>query len=427
MRKQIPIDRLKVGMYVVGVDRPWLETPFLRHRFHIKDESQILKLHASGILRVDIDTEKGSPNGLEGDIEDQVMQIQQRPDGDSTTPDRQQHPVASLSQWDIYEQELVKAKATYGAAKEVIRDVLHDARMGKDVNTEAVTNVVEEMIDSLHRNRDALVSLTRLKSYDDYTFCHSINVSVLSVALARHEGMDDESLRVLGIGCLVHDIGKVKVPIEILNKKGRLTDEEFKIIKRHPSDGAEMLANTPGIPDEAIIPALEHHEKGDGTGYPHHRHLDQMGRFGRIAHIADIYDAMTTKRIYNQPKDPATAVQELYELGKGGLLDLQHVEQFIQCTGIYPVGSLVELTSGEKGVVISVNHDNLLLPRVLPIRDHNMRPVNNPALFDLSLAEHSREHAITRVLNPADWGLNPGHELDRFQARHAAHLAGANA
>ena len=187
-----------------------------------------------------------------------------------------------------------------------------------------------------------------------------------------------------------------------------------------------MLAKTHGIPDEAIIPALEHHERGDGTGYPYHRHLDQMGRFGRIAHIADLYDAMTTKRVYNTPKDSATAIQELYQLGKGGLLDLHHVEQFIQCTGIYPVGTLVELATGEQGVVVSVNHDNLLFPRVWPIRDHNMRPVKNPTLYDLSMMDHSRDHAITRILDPSEWGLNIGTELTRFQERHSSQLVGAN-
>ena len=146
-----------------------------------------------------------------------------------------------------------------------------------------------------------------------------------------------------------------------------------------------------------------------------------MGRFGRIAHIADIYDAMTTKRIYNHPKDPATALQELYELGQGGLLDLHHVEQFIQCTGIYPVGTLVELATGEKGVVVSINHDNLLLPRILPVRDENLRPVKSPRLIDLSLAEHCQERTITRILDPSEWGLNPGKELEKFEEHHSHH------
>lgn len=419
MRKQIPIDQLKVGMYVVGVDRPWLETPFLRHRFHIKDESQILKLRASGILRVDIDTENGSPNGPKGDLVDQVTWIQQHPNQESAGPEQQQQSAASPNQWDVYAQEIVKAQETYGAAKEVIRDTLHEARMGKDVNTEAVTGVVDDMIDTLHKNRDALVSLTRLKSFDDYTFCHSINVSILSVALGRRQGMDDESLRTLGIGCLLHDIGKVKIPIEIMKKKGRPTADQLKIIQKHPLDGAEILAKTTGMPDEATIPALEHHEWGDGTGYPHHLHLDQISRFGRIVQIAHTYDTMTTKQMNRSPKDPATAIHELYELGKSGLLDLQHVEQFIQCTGIYPVGSLVELATGEKSVVVFINSKNLLFPTVLPIRDHNMRPVNNPVLFNLSLDEHRRERAITGVLNPSDWGLNPSRELDRFFEHYA--------
>jgi HD-GYP domain-containing protein (c-di-GMP phosphodiesterase class II) len=391
MKKRVPVEDLKLGMLVVGMDKPWEESPFLRHELRIHNDQQIEKIRGCGVRFVDIQEESACAAPLVSD------------------PDP---PEPELPQPVSHDEELVRAKAIYLSAKSIIQDSMHDVRMGQEINLVAVNDVVGEMVESLVRNRDSLTSLTRLKSFDEYTFYHSVNVGVLATSLGHHRGVEGDDLIRLGAGALLHDIGKVVIPVEILNKPGKFTKEEFEVMKRHPEAGAEILGKTTGAAHDTILPCLEHQERGDGKGYPYGKTLPEMSVNGLITQIADVYDAITSERVYHKAKPPYEVLRYLYTLGQKGELDVTIVQQFIQCVGIYPVGSFVELNTGERGIVLSLPPSGLLAPRVLIIFDQK-GPVLPPCpVVDLSASDLEPQRTIKLVLDPAAYGVNPAAYLD---------------
>ncbi len=367
MRKTIPLDQLTVGMSVVGMDRSWIHTPFLRHRVRITRIEQIDKLKRAGVRFVEVEHEECPdpptiPASL-GDVPDPILSeiAAEHPDG--PPPDR----------GTTFDEELPAAHQVYQKAKEVVQEAMQDVRIGRAIDTDQVSRVVTGLVDSILRNADALVSLSRLKNFDEYTFFHSVNTSVLALALGRRLHLSREALHLLGSGTLLHDIGKMKIPLEILNKPGRFERDEFEIMKQHALRGVEILSATTGFRDEVIRPALEHHERVDGTGYPFGRSRFELTQFGLIASVVDIYDAMTSDRCYHKAVPAHRALQHLYDLGQNGHLDPTFVQQFIQCVGVYPVGSCVLLSTGEVGVVRQLHHAQPVNPKVILVRDANLQ------------------------------------------------------
>jgi len=251
---------------------------------------------------------------------------------------------------------------------------MEDVSMGKSLDSDVAKKQVTNIVDSIFRNSDALISLTRLKSFDNYTFTHCVNVSVLLTSFAKKLGYNRKKLEQLALGGLVHDVGKMKIPDEVLNKPGRFTDEERQIMKNHTVYGKEVLDKTPGIPEVSKLLALEHHERFDGKGYPYGKDHTELQHDSLLAAIADVYDALTSKRVYKPGMPPPQALAYIKERGdsefKKSLVDL-----FIVNVGVFPVGSLVELNSGELGIVSEVNRDDLLKPFVLLITDKLKRLV----------------------------------------------------
>jgi HD-GYP domain-containing protein (c-di-GMP phosphodiesterase class II) len=293
---------------------------------------------------------------------------------------------------------------------------MHDVRVGKNIEGGKVSKVVGEMVDSIFRNRDALASLTRIKGYDEYTFVHSVNVCALCVTLGRHLDFDAEQLRQLGIGAMLHDTGKMKVPIEILNKPGRLTEREFLEMKKHPIYSAEIMSRTDGIPDEAKTVAIQHHERYHGNGYPYGLKGDEIRLFSQLTSIIDVYDAITSNRCYSKAMPAYEGIKKLYEWGKTDF-NLPFVERFIQCLGIYPLGTVVQMDSSEIGVVISINHDMILRPQVLLMYKDERRRYPTPVVANLS--ERSPDgnrflRSIVRPLNPAQWRIDVEQILARL-------------
>ncbi|MGH7180347.1 MAG: HD-GYP domain-containing protein, partial [Nitrospiraceae bacterium] len=338
MRKRISIDQLKVGMKVEKLDRSWLATPFLRHRFTITSQEQIEQLHVSGVQQLDVEAD-----GTDLDFGSLIpaMPAEAQP-SQAIAPPLQPEP-SSIP----FAEELPAARQAYKAAKLIIQQAMEDVRMGRALNMEAVSEVVGNMSDSILRNPDALTSLTRLKQFDEYTFFHSVNTSALALSVGRHLGYERVPLLQLGTGMLLHDIGKTLIPVEILNKPGRYEPGEFEIMKQHVLRGAEVLSNTTGLNDMFLKATLEHHERVDGTGYPHRRPKTDLSQFGLIAAIVDIYDAVTSDRCYHKGKTPHDTLQMLYNLGAQGHVDGTLVQQFVQVVGVYPVGSCVLLNTGE--------------------------------------------------------------------------------
>ena len=407
MRKRISIDQLKIGMKVEKLDRSWLATPFLRHRFTITSSEQIAQLQASGVQQLDVEADDACQDSGAFAPSIPAKAETSQPIAPIPKPEPATIPFA---------EELPAAKQTYAAAKSVVQHAMEDVRMGRALNMEAVSEVVGSMADSILRNHDALTSLTRLKSFDEYTFFHSVNTSALALSVGRHLGYERAPLLQLGTGMLLHDIGKTLIPIEILNKPGRYEAHEFEIMKQHVLRGAEILSSTTGLTDMFLKPTLEHHERVDGTGYPHHRSKIDLSQFGLIAAIVDIYDAVTSDRCYHKGKTPHDTLQFLYQLGDQGHVDGTLVQQFVQVVGVYPVGSCVSLSTGETAIVKQFNHQAPIRPLVVLVTDEAGRRRATPVDLDLATQRCRPEQTIRSILDPAVLGIDPRTYLDKEAA-----------
>ncbi|MBI5315312.1 MAG: DUF3391 domain-containing protein [Nitrospirae bacterium] len=407
MRKRISIDQLKIGMTVEKLDRSWLSTPFLRHRFRITSSDQIQQLYASGVQQLEVEADGADP-GSGPPVSAMPVEAQpSQPVTQSLEPEPSTIP---------FTEELPAARQAYKAAKLVIQQAMEDVRMGRALNMEAVSEVVGNMADSILRNHDALASLTRLKNFDEYTFYHSVNTSALALSVGKHLGYERTPLLQLGTGMLLHDIGKTQIPVELLNKPGRYDAGEFEIMKQHVLRGAEILSNTTGLTDMFLKPTLEHHERVDGTGYPHHRSKIDLSQFGLIAAIVDIYDAVTSDRCYHKGKTPHDTLQFLYQLGAQGHVDGTLVQQFVQVVGVYPVGSCVLLNTGERAIVKQFNHQAPLRPLVVLITDEAGCHRSIPLDLDLAAQRRKPTQTIESILDPATLGIDPHGYLDKEAA-----------
>ncbi|MDZ4384500.1 MAG: HD-GYP domain-containing protein, partial [Nitrospirota bacterium] len=305
--KRIPVHKLTVGMFAEELDRPWLDTPFFFHKKKIKRQEDIDEFIRYGIKTVLINTDKGLDCK-----EESILNPHERahlvdiPSVPQILPSKPQDsdPVA-------LNDELPRAKEIKTNVTNAVKNVFNDVRMGKAIAINEVKVQVNTMVDSVFRNRDALLCLTNLKDYDNYTFLHSVNVGILAVSFGRHLGLSKDQLENIGLGGLLHDIGKTQIPESILNKPGKFSEEEYTIMKRHVSLGAEILSKHDHIPQEAALVTSQHHERSNGTGYPQGLYGDKISLFGQIASMSDVYEAMTCDRVYQKTKSCHTTLKTL--------------------------------------------------------------------------------------------------------------------
>lgn len=373
--KRVKVEELEPGMFIHDLQCSYLQHGFLFQQFLLKKPEQILKMKKQGLQEVLIDTERG------GDVAGRV----------------QAPPPARVSQ----KQEAAVARKVMGEAQGVVQDLLRDVRLGKQVDPAKAGPVVEKINESVLRNPGAMLSLCRIKEADNYTFQHCVSVCALLVAFANAMGMDAAAVQQAGLGGMLHDVGKMRVPNGILNKPGKLTEEEFEVMKSHAALSRELLEGLPGVSTEVIQIAGEHHEKVGGNGYPLGITGESISLLGRMAAIVDVYDAITSNRVYHQGMEPSEALKKLLEWS-GSHLDPQLVQRFIRVLGIYPVGSLVRLDSGRLAVVVE-QHEDLLAPTVRVVFDSGRRLRLAPKDLDLALGKDR----IECCEDPADWGLEP--------------------
>lgn len=252
------------------------------------------------------------------------------------------------------------------------------------------------------RNPGALISLARLKSADDYTFMHSVAVCALMIALARQLGLDEAQCRSAGVAGLLHDLGKAAIPLEILNKPGKLTDSEFAIIKTHPREGHQMLLDGQGVDDNTLDVVLHHHEKIDGSGYPERLQGDEISLFAKMGAVCDVYDAITSNRPYKAGWDPAEALGKMAEWSKGHF-DTRVFQAFVKSIGIYPIGSLVMLSCGRLGVIVDQSEKSLLQPQVKVFFSTRSNARILPEIIQLGLPGKSLK--IVSREDPAKWRI----------------------
>jgi putative nucleotidyltransferase with HDIG domain len=403
MLKRISVQELKVGMHLKEFCGSWMDHPFWRTSFVITDPQDIASIHASSIKEVWIDVSKGL------DVEAGVQAVSHAES--EAEVDAELHRAAQAErrlEAAPMAVELEKAKKICAKSKDAVNSMFHEARMGKSVDTEAAQHLVEEISDSISRNPGAFISLARLKTADDYTYMHSVAVCALMVSLAKQLGLDDEQTRQAGIAGLLHDLGKALMPMDVLNKPGKLTDEEFAIIKKHPEEGHRMLLSGKNAPPVALDVCLHHHEKIDGSGYPDGLAGEKISLFARMGAVCDVYDAITSNRPYKAGWDPAESLRKMAEWSKGHF-DPTIFQAFVKSLGIYPTGSLLRLSSGRLGVVVEQSEKSLLVPKVKVFFSTQSNMRIPPVLVDLS-APGCKEKIANRE-DPDKWRFPDLNEL----------------
>lgn len=387
-------------MYIHDLSCDWMTHPFMRNRFLLTSEGEIRKIVQAGIHDVVIDSSRGldvqyAPTLAESRARTEEAMVELAM---AAPPVVQQVPLAA---------ELKRAAAVRSQAAGLVKSVMQDVRLGRAVQVEQVGSMVETITESILRNPGALVGLVRIKSADDYTFLHSVAVCTLLVAFCRSRGMDATTTYQAGLGGLLHDTGKALVPEHILNKPGRLTEEEFDIIRRHPRDGYDLLRQSPEIGPIPLDITLHHHERRDGSGYPDKQAEGSISELAQMAAIVDVYDALTSDRCYHKGMPAAEALRKIFEWSKFHFSPAL-VQEFIRCVGIYPVGTLVLLESGRLGVVTELHETKLLEPKVNVFFHTGRKAYITPVSIDLSrpMGKGGADRIVSHE-PPSKWQVDP--------------------
>ena len=403
MERKVDSQYLKTGMYVSRLDRPWIETPFPFQGFYIRAIKDIQRLRRYCRF-VYIDTERGVPADryLKADDDRKVVRQVQAICAKTTASERYQRT-------ESFESELQMAREQHDKLGHLVRNVMDDVRAGRKIGALSVRQTVAGMIESILRNPDAFLWLARLKEADTYTYDHAIGCCTLAVALGRHLGFSKADLMRLAVGTLLFDIGKMKLPQALLSHPGALSSREFELVKQHVGYSVALMREAKGMDPMAIEVALHHHERHDGSGYPGGLSNGHIPVFGQIAGLVDCYDAITSDRPHQRALSPHAAVNQLYQWRNVDFQDAL-VEQFIQCLGVYPTGTLVELTSGQVGIVLVQNRVRRLRPKVMLVLDEDKNRYGIAPTVDLMTESEDNDGAkleIQSALPPGAYGIDP--------------------
>lgn len=377
-------------MYVSKLDKDWLETPFLMQGFYLESQEDVDTVcDYCEYVWVDI-TRKAKPN----------------PDSGSTRgplkPQKGRYPRKT----DIYDEHK-RSKTFFGQARSLTKTLLQDILLGGAIDTEAAKETVNECVQSVIRHPDALMWMTRLRNENEYTAEHCLNVCILAVAFGRHLGLSEEDLQHLGLCGLLHDVGKMRVPSEIIDKPGKLTPKEMRMMMAHTVHGRNLLMSAGNMYSGAVDVAYSHHERVDGTGYPRKLAADSISLFSRIIAIVDAYDAMTADRCYQKARPSTEALKIIYQ-ERGKQFDERLALAFLETVGLYPPGSIVELCTGDVGVVIETNPGYRHLPVVSLVMNQKKERFEKARIFNLSLTETgnlSADFLVRKVHSDGSFGL----------------------
>lgn len=378
---RISVQGLTRGMFVSRLDRPWLETPFPMQGLHVQSDEQLRQLKRI-CVHVWIDTAAGvAPDPrfivLDG--------------GPSAASSREALEIQRLhkQEWEAtttIADELPQAQIAHDALKSSISEVMDDLRSGERLDLDKLQPAVKAMVDSVLRNPTAFTWLKELKRRDDYAYQHALGSAVWAANFGRHLGLAREELEDLALAGLLCDVGKIQLPLELLAQRTPLSEDQAAMIRSHVRHSMDIVENTAGISRRVLEIVATHHERHDGGGYPHGLEGTAIPIFGRILGVVDSYDAMTCIRPYAESRSPHQAVAELYAQ-RGRQFQAELVEQFIQTCGIYPTGTLVELSTGEVGVVVEVHSLKRLRPRIMLLLDADKTPLPEFREIDLGAFE----------------------------------------
>lgn len=396
MLKKIHVRDLRIGMFVQELCGSWMDHPFWKKSFELADPNDLRTLQSCGLQEVWIDTTLGL------DVSADVM---------VTTAEEEQKKVeaeltkAAQSEIKIevrvpMQEELVRARKLQEKSKAAVTSMFHEARMGNAINVSGAEPLVDEISQSVSRNPEAFLNISRLKNKDDYTYLHSVAVCALMIALGKQLGLSAADIKDAGMAGLLHDVGKMMIPDGVLNKPGKLTDEEFEIIKNHPRKGWEVL-NVSGANPVALDVVLHHHERVDGTGYPEKISGETLTLFARMGAVCDVYDALTSNRCYKAGWEPSEALRKMAEW-KNGHFDERIFHAFVKTIGIYPSGTLVRLKSGRLAIVVEQTENSLLTPIVKAFFSTKSNEPIMPEILNLAKSTD----AIANVEQAEKWNFD---------------------
>lgn len=408
MLKKVTSAEVCLGMYIHKFEGSWIDHPFWKARFLLQEPRDLQKIQDSAVTAVWIDIAKGldcripsecspvpDPVAVPEPVAAPVAAPAALPAA-APTPETGSAPVAAIS----CPQEMAQASAVSAHAKQEVARLFQDVRLGQAIELSEVATVVEQISASVLRHPTALISLTRLRTADEYTYIHSVSVCALMTAVARQMELPAEQVQLAGQAGLLHDVGKMRTPVEVLNKPGKLTEAEFAVMRRHPEEGVALLRQW-GASAEVIDVCLHHHEKFDGSGYPHGLAGTQISLLSRIAAVCDVYDAVSSTRPYKTAWSPAEAIRRMAEWK--GHFDPRVFQAFVKTLGIYPIGSLVRLSNEQLAVVVEQHPESLLTPRVRVFFSARSRTPLPQRLLDL--ARPPADERIVRREDPQEWGF----------------------
>lgn len=388
--QKITVNQLKPGMYVLSV-RTKGKTVSVKSEGYISSKENIDKLITAGITHLTVDPSRQKQAEKIDKILPEIK------DKSLTTPSKKTSAIIS------FEQEMTIASKLYDDAKSLQHKILNSLTEHKTINVLEAKESTDAIVDSIFRNQDALSCMTRLRIKDEYLVEHSLNVSILMTLFAKHLAFDREIIEQLALGAFLHDVGKVLIPPEILHKPGKLTTQEFEVIKGHVDLGVKVLKETPELPKLVIEIVQQHHERLDGKGYPKQLSAQNISQYGRMIAIVDSYDAMTAERVYKTGMHPIKAFKILMKDAPDSF-DSDLVEQFVNCLGIYPIGTLVKLVSGKLGLISRLNKKQPLLPFVRVFYNTRLNQAIPMEELDLSQTKHNDQ--IDCCIKPKEFNIN---------------------
>lgn len=412
-QKKIRVDELAVGMYVSRLDRPWIETPFPLQGFYVKELAEIDQLRrycrevTIDVSRSRVEAEPvvhavgGSPNRA-------VQQPASRvPVGQVSAPAKTLKPVYKTQV--SMPQEVVASRELHREFAQSVVDVYKQLREGSMPDMAHAQDVSARVVESVIRNPDAMVWLSRVRERDSYSYHHAFRCAIWGTVFGRHLGLSKQALDNLAFGLTLMDVGKAKLPEGLLNKAGLLLPAERVELRKHVDYSLEILSAIPGVPSQVLQMVAEHHERYDGSGYPHQLSGKAISPLGKIAGLVDTYDAMTSERPYARALTSVEAVSRLYEL-RNTEFQSQLVEEFIQAIGVYPTGTLVHMSNQEVAVVIAQNAERRLRPKVLVLLDADKKGLSRPRYLDMMSTTHDARGEPLRIVTsllPGSFGVDP--------------------
>lgn len=400
---KVRLQDLEIGMYVSRLDKPWLDTPYLIQGFLIKTREDIEQLQAHcEYVFVDVERSREPDKKIvsfnqhartDDEIKEQLIGFKPKKYKDKSQ----------------MEDELVSARDCHRALSHTVGDVMEDMANNKNLDAVVLKKAINPMLDSIIRNPDAFAWLTRMKHKDNYTYNHAVSASVWAVAFGRHLGFPREKLQSLALGAMLFDIGKMKLPEKLINNPKRFNQFEFDLVKKHVDYSLEILRQTKDIGEDVLDMVAYHHERHNGSGYPNGLVADQIPILAKIAGIVDCYDAIISERPFATPISPHDAVKKLYDWRN---IDFQAelVEQFIQVVGIYPVGTVVELSDGQVGVIVAQHRVWRLRPQVMLLLDADKKPLDHFGvvnLFNETEDKDGNPWDIVKCVEPGLYGIDP--------------------